>query len=230
MKKFFALLFLLLFVFCYQNAYATNYPSQRIKRYVDRLPQRAEHNLTTLVRQITKPLDDNYDKAKAIAFWIAGHVTYDEYYYHDGKVTRLIKNYRGQSPNELLKSRVGICGDFAEMFKEMCKIAGIKAAVVKGYAYPATKRKPDLKRLQNSGHAWNVFMYHSKKIYVDTTFMADGRTGVNGRGSNIAHRRALHDIKKDNKYHNNVNSYDEYYFVFDYKDEITERNYVHTER
>ena len=226
-------LYILLFITCfigqYDVAFATNYASKRIIRYVDRIPQKAETSLTTLVSQIIKPLDDDYDKAKAIAFWIAGHIKYDEYYYHDGKATRLINNYNGQKPQDLLKSKVGICGDFAAMFKAMCHIAGIKAEVISGYAYPGSK-KPRSSELSNSRHAWNYFYYKSKKIYVDTTFMTKGRTGIKGSGNSLAHRKALYDIKKDNHYHNNVNDYDVFYFDFDYKEEPKKRNYTHSER
>ena len=213
------------------EVWATNYPSARIKRYVDKTPRDKEQTLASLVHHLTKPLDDDYDKAKAIAFWIAGHINYDEYLYNNGATTKLIKNYRGQDADDLLKSRVGICGDFAELFVEMCKKAGIKAEIVHGYAYPGNKNVSESKLKRSTfGHAWNYFKYKNRKVFVDTTFMAKGSTGVSGRVSNYYHKKALKEVKRDNKYKSQVNDFDDYYFDFDYKDEMHKKRYVHHEK
>ena len=37
---------------------------------------------------LEKPFDNDYDKAKAIAFWIASHIYYDEYLYNNGGASR----------------------------------------------------------------------------------------------------------------------------------------------
>ena len=121
-------------------ANATNYPSERIKRFATHTPREVENNIHVLTRHLIKPLDDDYDKAKMIAFWIASHINYDEYLYNDGQTSKLIKRYDGQDPNQLLSSRVGICGDFAKLFTAMCKQAGIFSGVVHGYAYPTDMR------------------------------------------------------------------------------------------
>lgn len=217
-------------LFWYGDVYATHYNSERIKRYVNKTPRKLENNLAVLVNHLTKPLDDDYDKAKAIAFWIAGHINYDEYLYSNGKTSKLMKNYKGQEPRELLKSRVGICGDFAELFTEMCKKAGIRAYEVHGYAYPGSRPVSENKLKRSSyGHAWNYFKYNGKKVYVDTTFMADGRTAVSGHISTYSHKRALKKVQRDNKYKSQVNDYDDYYFDFDYDDEKLKRRYIHQE-
>jgi len=225
----YSLIFLSFFV-ATPCSYAKNYSSSQIERYVNKIPRKVENNMNTLVYYLTKPFDDDFDKAKAIAFWIASRIQYDEYLYNNGGTTRLIRNYNGQSSSELLKSRVGICGDFALLFKDMCKKAGINAKIVHGYAYPARKRI-SLKEKRNSGHAWNIFRYKTKNIYVDTTFMAKGSTGVTGKYiSNYTRKKALNQIKKENRYKSNIFDFDEYYFDFDYKKEIKERKYKHEEK
>lgn len=222
----------ILFSICWQdNAYATRYTARSIKSYVERTPRKAEDNIASLVKYLVKPLDQDYDKARAIAFWIAGHIKYDEYLYSNGKTSKLINTYQGQEPRELLKSRVGICGDFAKLFEEMCQKAGVRAKVVHGYAYPG-KRERSLNKVRKMGvgHAWNYFIYKNKKIYVDTTFMAKGRTGVSGRVTNWSHNRALKEVKRDNRYKSTMTGFDDYYFDFDYKKEMYDKHYVHQER
>ena len=223
-------MFIVAFTNC-SDAYATHYTSRSLKRYAMSVPRKDENNVSSLVNYLVKRLDDDYDKAKVIAFWIAAHINYDEYLYHNGQTTKLIKNYREQNPRELLRSRVGICGDFAELFEEMCQKAGIRAGQIHGYAYPGRREKASYK-LKNStnGHAWNYFMYKGKKVYVDTTFMAKGTTGVSGRIGNLNHNRALKEVKQDNKYKSQANDFDEYYFDFNYKDEMRNKHYVHQEK
>ena len=229
MKNAFFYVFLLLFMMFSYSANAINYSSERIERYVNRTPRKVENNISSLVSFLVKPLDDDYDKAKAIAFWIATRINYDEYLYNNGSSTKLRNKYKGQSPKELIQSRVGICGDFAELFETMCKKAGIKAYSVTGYAYPANQRLTS-KLKANSGHAWNYFIYKGKKIYVDTTFMAKGTTGFSGRANNLNHNRALKQIKRDNKRKSEINEFDKFYFDFDYKKETSKRKYKRIEK
>ncbi len=210
-------------------AEARHYSSQQIERYVNRTPREDENNLSTLVSYLTKPFDNDYDKAKAIAFWIASRINYDAYLYNNGKMSRLIKNYDGQEPLELLRSRVGICGDFANLFMAMCRKAGVRAYYIKGFAYPAGQSLTATDR-RNSGHAWNSFSYQGEKIYVDTTFMAKGKTAVSGSASQTGRRRALIDVKKDNKRKSQINDFDDFYFDFTYKDEKQKRRYQRQER
>lgn len=228
MRYFFAILMLFMFLFI-GIAEAKLYNSSQIKAYVDRTPRDAEDYVSSLANYLTKPFDDDYDKAKAIAFWIASRINYDEYLYRNGKTSRLINSYKGQNPNELLKSRVGICGDFAELFMALCKRAGVRARLVTGYTYPSD-RYLSAKQKRNSGHAWNYFMYKGKKIYVDTTFMAKGRTGSSGLQNNQNRRRALNKVRRDNKRKSRINDFDEFYFDFDYKKEEKIRKHERKER
>lgn len=211
------------------HAEAKQYSSAQIQNYVNKVPRDTEKKLSSLAQYLGKPFDNDYDKAKAVAFWIASRMNYDEYLYSNGKVSRLIKTYNGQTPQELITSRVGICSDFANLFKELCRRLKIRVYIVHGYAYPAGKSLTTaLKR--SSGHAWNYFIYDKKKIYVDTTFMANGTTGLKGSQSSTNRKRALNAIRLENKYQSEINDFDEYYFDFSYKDEKTKRRYIHLEK
>lgn len=223
-----ALLFLGI-CFFQPEAFAKHYSSQQIEKYIQKIPREAENNLSTLSKYLSKPFDDDYDKAKAIAFWIASRIHYDDYLYNNGKTTKLIKMYDPQEPRELLKSRVGICGDFANLFVELCKKVGIKAKYVSGYAYPSGVSLT-VSNKHNAGHAWNYFLYDGKKIYVDTTFMAKGSTGISGRSDNLHHRWALNDIKKENRRKSVINEFDKFYFDFTYKDEVQKKHYQRKEK
>ena len=229
MKKVFLIFFTACFL-CFSSATeAKHYSSNQIERFVNKTPRDIENNIPKLVSYLTKPFDNDYDKAKAISFWIASRISYDEYLYNNGGATRLRSTYFGQKPKELLQSRVGICGDFAELFKEMCNRAGIRAYNIRGYAYPSNVRLTSSQK-RNTGHVWNYFIFNNKKIYVDTTFMAEGRTGVKGSGSSMNRNRALRKIKNSNKYKAEITSFDNFYFDFDYAREKQIKKYKREER
>lgn len=226
MKHFLAVLALLLGITGSVDAsIITKYHASEIRRYVEQTPHKAEKSLHTLSEYLSAPFDSDYEKAMAIAYWVAAHIYYDAYLYHDGKVSKLIRNYNGQTAEELLTSRVGICGDFALLFKELCAKAGIKVKTVSGYAFPVGS-----KPTSNSGHAWSYFVYEHHKIYVDTTFMAEGTTGVKGRGGNLKHKRALKSIQRQNRYRSTINDFDPFYFDFNYQTEAQKRGYQRIER
>jgi hypothetical protein len=65
---------------------------------------------------------------------------------------------------------------------------------------------------------------------VDTTFMSKGSTGIKGSASELGRRRAINNIRKQNKKKSRVNGFDEFYFDFDYKDEEYKRRYKRKER
>ena len=210
------------------DAFATHYSSARISRYAKNTPRKVEDNLKVLVNHLIKPLDDDYDKAKMIAYWIASHIYYDEYLYTNESATKLMKKHKIQKPDQLLKTRSGICSEFALMFAEMCNIAGISANISVGYAYPTEVRLRRSNK-KNFAHAWNYFNYNNKKIYVDTTFMSRGSLQPSGSVREYSHKRALRSFERDNKFKSNVNDFDDYYFDFDYRKEKRDRGYVRKE-
>ena len=86
--------------FCCHAANVRRYTSAQIKSYVDNTPRNVENNIAPLVRYLTKPFNDDYDKAKAIAYWIASRIYYDDFLYSgtDNKDTYLRKGYQKQTP------------------------------------------------------------------------------------------------------------------------------------
>ena len=233
MSRFFTLLIsfgLSIFLFCPAGV-AQQYSSEQIASYVSKTPRKAENNIAPLVRYLTQPFSDDYDKAKAIAFWIANRISYDEYLYDSdgGGSTYLFNSYKPQSTSDLLRSRAGICMDFANLFQAMCRKAGITTRIVRGYVYPAGKAFSASIR-KNYGHAWNYFYYKGKKIYVDTTFMAGGRLAADKYPNSSKRRRALYNLKKENKKQSKASPVYVYYFDFTYEDEESSRNQTRRER
>lgn len=174
--------------------------------------------LSSLTYYLTKPYRNDYSKARAIAYYIASHIAYDEYLFNNGKKTPLSTQKR--KPDDILQSRVGICSDFALLFTKMCQIAGIRAQTVHGNIFDLDERMRVIHSHNPTQHAWNYFEYRGRKVFVDTTFMAGGTTGYDSYVTDIKHRRAVDKLKKEN----NTYSVNPYYFDFDPKQEAEQRH------
>jgi len=214
--KYFYFFFLNLFLWI-SSAFAETYMDRLTFNYVTTVPQRYERNVYDLTMYLTKPYRDDYDKARAIAYYIASHMLYDEYQYNNGGPTKLVQRTK---PEDLLKTRVGICGDFANLFALMCQKAGISAGVVSGYVMQAQQLSTARSR-RNAAHAWNYFIYRHKKIYVDPTFMATGKTGHEKYITKWSREQAISKIEKNTKFSNHVYMVNAFYFDFDYAQEKT---------
>ena len=225
-------LFLILFcgfVFA-TSADAKTYSDAYIKKYANDTPRAAENNAATLVKYLTAPFDNDYDKAKVISFWIAGHISYDEYLYNNNVgFTKLHKGYKPQTTDQLLKSRVGICVDFALLFYQLTKTAGIRSGIITGTVVPASKRK-QRRGVSAGGHMWNFFKYQDKIVYVDTTFMSLESMEVKHRVSENEHNAQMKKVANASKYHSKTHDYTSYYFDFTYASEKKAKGDIRTNK
>ena len=210
------LFFVLALLFFPLSAGAEENLDERTDEYVREVPVRVQANIFSLTRYLTAPFDNDYDKARAIAYYIASHMVYDNYLYNENGRTRL--KYRRQTPEEFLKSKVGICADFADLFQAMCKSAGISVDTVKGHVVDKSLRMREAEK-NKILHAWSVFKYRNKKVYVDTTFMASAETGHERRVSEFRRRKAVNKIKKESRRHNTTYDIEPFYFDFTYEQE-----------
>lgn len=171
-------------------------------------------NLSQITRYLIKPYRTDYDKARAIAYYIASHIAYDEYLYNNNKKTSL--RSKRNNAQDVLQSRVGVCTDFALLFKTMCQMAGIRAYTVHGYLFDVDNNMRVNKMHRDThAHAWNYFDYQRRKILVDVTGMAQGRTGYEEYVTNAKRQRAVNELKKQNKTYGVT----PFYFDFNEKEE-----------
>ncbi|MFI3242516.1 MAG: transglutaminase-like domain-containing protein [Alphaproteobacteria bacterium] len=221
MKK--ILIFVISFLVLHNtNIEARMYEPLEVRNFVNSIDANNEKNLTTLTRTLIRPFDNDYNKAQAIAYWIASRITYNSYLYNNGEATKLLRSYKVQSGNELIESRFGICGDYANLFLEMTQKAKISAKKITGYVYS----REDRFNKYATSHAWNSFRYKGKDIYVDTTFMSKSAVEIQGRGGNLQQKRSAKEIKKAKS----INRYDPYYFDFTYKSEKKLKNKTREEK
>lgn len=233
MKKF--LLILVLCIGCIANSFAAKNSDVKsihenaILQRALKAPDSVSKSARQLTAYLIAPYDNNIDKMRVIAYWIASHIAYDSYKYSDGRVNKRNMGYH----YDVFKARTGICSDFALLFQEMTQYAGIRGVkYVSGYVV-------DTSRLQNryserqlgDRHAWNSVKIDGKVYYVDTTFMAPQH--VKTRGSNrINSLQHKFEIKKRSRsfYNNSVDKdINKYYFLFAPQDEVRKMHQHHFE-
>lgn len=159
-KSFFVLLFLYLGNFSFAQ---TNEPiilqfdSADIKQpiAISRDPQR-------LAEALTKNKSSDKEKFDAIFAWVASNIRYDykAYYSSSGSSKPDTK--------KILKSKKGICLDYAGLMDTLCELAGITNVTVYGYAKEETFDVNDSIYVDN--HAWNAVRLDGLWYVYDVTW------------------------------------------------------------
>uniref|UniRef100_UPI00404906E2 transglutaminase domain-containing protein n=2 Tax=Flavobacterium sp. TaxID=239 RepID=UPI00404906E2 len=136
-------------------------------------------NISKLVDDLTKVCTSDIEKSRAIYFWITDNISYDYKTFNKNKnnVSFKCKNqvdcdakyaaWRNKYIHQVLKNKKGICAGYAELFDEMCELAGIACYVVEGY----TKSEPyQIGKMGDLNHAWNVMIIDGNYYYLDLTW------------------------------------------------------------
>lgn len=113
----------------------------------------------------------NYDKAKAIADWVAKNIKYDINVSNGGSTVG-VPIY----PEEVLSARVTICDGYARLTSALLQAQGIPSIYVTGLGGSGFVSFP-------VSHAWTEAYIDGRWVIIDTTWMApisDSATGAQG--------------------------------------------------
>jgi len=143
-----------------------------LDKYAMETPSEAESSMGELVGWLTRPASDELEKVRLIFTWIATHVSYDDNGYNTG-------NYSDTTPEGVFTNRVSVCQGYSQLFTELCRIAGIDALTISGYAKGISYRPGS--RFGDTNHAWNVAWIDGLWMLFDVTWAFGYGRGVNGR-------------------------------------------------
>ncbi|MBU3714616.1 MAG: hypothetical protein FGM46_06665 [Ferruginibacter sp.] len=120
---------------------------KKIETKIQPLGALEAYNLATITDTITKPFFDKREKALAIYYWIANHITISP---------ESVRSYdsRDTDPASVIKNRKTNAIGFSLLFQEMCSMANIRCLFITGY----TKYNTDEinEPADEPNHAWNV--------------------------------------------------------------------------
>jgi len=117
-------------------------------------PPEVEKSLASLTAYLIGPANDDRERARAIYRWVIDRIAYDD--------DSLAKNVPPpNTPEEVLKRRLGLCDGITYLFNELCNIAGLEAkSVVGNFRKAAFKSSEQVERhgwcAVKLGHAWHL--------------------------------------------------------------------------
>ena len=139
--------------------------AQSVSKYVviDKKALAVPVSLTTTTDNLAKYFTTNFpadsERARAIFVWVASNLEYDIENMYD---VDLNSDPAGKI-EKTLRSRKGICINYALLFEEIAKKSGLNAVVIEGYTRQAgtTELIP---------HAWNAVFVSNEWILLDATW------------------------------------------------------------
>ncbi len=124
-----------------------------------------EQRLPELVAFLVADARDEAHSVKLIHDWIATHIAYDLPGLMSG-------DGGGGGYGETLRTGKAVCDGYARLFERMCRLAGIEARVVSGYARGLGFGVLGSEPLEEGAHSWNVTRIDGEWRLVDTTWDA----------------------------------------------------------
>lgn len=121
----------------------------------------AEQTSTTadIASYIKAHFDSDQKKVRAIYTWVASNIKYDKKSIHPV----ILDEDNEQKITGTLRTRKGVCENFAAVFNDVCLKSGLKSFVVEGY----TKQHGIMDR---SPHAWCTVLIDNKWSLYDPTW------------------------------------------------------------
>lgn len=126
---------------------------------MSKIPTESEVSTTAISNYITSNFKTETDKIRAIYFWTASKIKYDT---NKMLAPNLYETSQEKITNTL-KSRTGVCSDYAEVFNEISNKVGIKCYLIPGY----TKQNGKVATL---AHAWCAAKIDNKWLLFDPTW------------------------------------------------------------
>lgn len=129
------------------------------------------NHLSQLADYLSKPYQNNERlRARSVFAWMVYHLSYDQF-----KADNILgKNKHGRrkilNSGDAFKTRVGVCGDFADLFVKLANRANLKAVRIDGVAGHHLTRQTAL----SSPHAWNAIRIDNKWYLLDVTWAMGG--------------------------------------------------------
>jgi len=130
-----------------------------IDKKITAIPQNSSASTDAIAQYINSNFKTENEKIRAVFYWTASNISYD------------VKNMYAVTINEnpqdriakTLKTKKGICGDYAAVFNEIATLVGVKSVVIEGY----TKQNGKVATLS---HAWCAAKIDKKWYLFDPTW------------------------------------------------------------
>jgi transglutaminase-like putative cysteine protease len=152
-------------------------PTERLF-LADSLEIQSSHpDVRALASKLTASAETDLDRARAVHAWVTANVAYDQARAND----RTYDQVPGDALS-VLRSKLAVCGGYANLTAALHRALGMKARVVVGKLIGQREDKMTVSEIcqaKTSFHAWNEVLVEGRWINIDTTLDAgyeDGNT------------------------------------------------------
>lgn len=150
---------LLAFLFSILSFGQANVEYAVIDKKMAEIPQNSSTSTDAIAEYINSNFKTENEKIRAVFYWTASNITYD---IKNMYAVTLNENPQGRI-TKTLKTKKGICGDYAAIFNEIATLVGVKSVFVEGY----TKQNGKVATLS---HAWCAAKIENKWYLFDPTW------------------------------------------------------------
>lgn len=123
------------------------------------IPANATNSTEAIAKYINANFKTENDKIRAVFYWTGSNISYDVANMFAVNITETPQDRIAKT----LKTKKGICGDYAMIFNEIANLVGVKSVVVEGY----TKQDGKVATLS---HAWCAAKIENKWYLFDPTW------------------------------------------------------------
>ena len=128
-------------------------------------PWAASHSIDELATYLTRNAKTDIQKVRSFYVWVTDNIRYDTKLYFSNNVSSE-KWKAKQKAEKVLKTKIGVCEGYANLFHELCIAANIPSEIVTGY----TKNQRGI--IPRVGHAWNAVRIDGNWFLIDNTWGA----------------------------------------------------------
>ncbi|MBF2708873.1 transglutaminase domain-containing protein [Flavobacterium soyangense] len=150
---------LLSFLFSILSFGQANVEYALIDKKMTEIPQNSNTSTDAIAHYINSNFKTENDKIRAVFYWTASNISYDV----KNMFTVTINDNPQGRIAKTLKTKKGICGDYAAIFNEIAALVGVKSVIVEGY----TKQNGKVATLS---HAWCAAKIDKKWYLFDPTW------------------------------------------------------------
>lgn len=145
------------------------YPKDSLS-YIDNMVKNWIHKDSTIrldstIQLINSSFRTSLQKARAVFCWVASTIKYDWVSYRNNSVRAIISEDFDAAVT--FRTKLGVCQNYANLFKYMCRKMNVECEVVTGWArlYPNALEMP-----KESNHAWNVVNTNKGWMLIESTW------------------------------------------------------------
>ena len=162
--------------------YGSNGAAQQVKRsrvdsIVATLQIDDSDDPEDIAEDLTRPFKTDSEKVRAIYYWVTENIAYDykllangfPIFYGDPD------RYYDFMIRRTLQKKMGVCSQYAMLFAELCKHAGITCAVVEGWGLSTPNNVLRILVEDVSNHAWNAVRINGQWYLMDLTWASGNK-------------------------------------------------------